>query len=237
MANLADGTIVAGNLVGNANSTIAAYGGTGFSNMVRLTTPSLNWVYTFPAELRVPGKKFKVTLLGAGGYGGASGSAGGACGGMSGGLCMVWLTVQSPYYSANVFIGASLSPYSANGQTRITYAGETFTGQVGPKGQDGSAGGVGNSRSAVAMSSYTSSSTVFQIEPFLGGGGGASCPATYTVDGRGADAPLGLGLGGGHGDGFAGGSAGTGYGSGGGGVLNGVGTGGIGGSGLIIIEY
>jgi hypothetical protein len=235
MAKLSD-TQVYGSLI--IDGALIAGAGAGFSNMVALTTSG---TYTFPVALQVPGAKFKVTIVGAGGQGGGCTTTSGYCGagGASGAVCIAYITVVSGLYSFTYTIGVrgSTSGTNAVGQTgtssTVVYNSVTYT-----------AGGGGGGGIASTTETRPNGGTATNGTFNLTGSYGLSCGVRNTVScyiGRGGDTPLGFGQGGNSGSPGGTGKTASGYGAGGGGGAfystataraGGPGTGGI-----IIVEY
>jgi hypothetical protein len=247
-------TLVAGNLLGNTSSlntvgsSIAARGGAGFKNMAVLTTVGI-YTWVFPPGLRVPGAKFKCTIVGAGGQGGGGAGAltGIGAGGNSGGVMLVWFTVYSPCYHFVYQIGngGSSGTSSTAGQSGTAvsyvnygtqYASEQFSAAAGQGGAFATSGGSDQTAPSGGGVVTPTTTPYIYINGFKGGGTASASSSTYPIDGKGADTPFGFGIGGPRGLPNAGGSAGTGYGSGGGGGFN-TGAGGAGGDGIIIVQW
>jgi len=241
MSKLKDGTRIYGSLT--VDAAIIAGAGAGFQNMLLLTTGT-NIQYQFPNELRVPGAKFRVTIIGGGGGGaGSTAAISGACGGGggSGGVVLVYLTVVSNAYGFTYSVGAlggagAINTVgSAGGASSIIYNGVTYT----------AGGGAGGPiyTSGISAAGGTATGGTLNI---IGGRGGTSGRAVSTNSGfygQGGDTPLGYGAGG-FGGGYlsasGAGVTGLSFGAGGGGGYSAAATGYAGAAGtvgLIILEY
>jgi hypothetical protein len=225
MAKLQDGTRVYGSLV--VDGPILLGVNSGFSNMTVITTGTS---YTLPSVLQYAGAKFKLTIIGRGGFGGiteaATNRVGSSAG--SGGVCIAIITVVSGVYSFSYVID--------NTSTRVTYNSITYTAN---KGVDGSTGQTGTGVAGGAGG--TASGGILNLNGNPGSPGGVY-NVSYPYFPKGGNTPLGYGYGGTatSGSGTDGGNA-TGYGGGGGGGVTGsiatARSGGSGGAGAIILEY
>lgn len=237
MAKLSD-TQVYGSLT--ADTSLIAGAGSGFSNMV-VYISGASTLYSFPAALRVPGAKLRVTLVGGGG-GGAGSSAGvgtvsGA--GASGAVCVINLNVVDNIYAFTYTIGVAGTAGAAGGtggtggNSTLNYNSVTYT----------AAGGVGGSLSTSFTFSTGGVATngTLNLQGGYGGGGGTfAANNSFSYTPWGGDTPLGLGQGGDFANNsFVSQRVGSGYGAGSGGAYGvtatAVGT--IGTPGLLIIEY
>jgi hypothetical protein len=238
MAKLNDGTRIYGSLI--VEAAIIAGAGAGFQTIVGFTTGT-SITYSLPTLLRVPGAKFKLTIIGGGGGGAGStaataGSTGG--GGGSGGVVVAYITVVAGIYTFVYSVGAAGTGGAINtvgvvgGASSVIYNGVTYT-----------AGGGGNGVLSVTNNIASGGTATGGTLNLVGTDGGASGVTSNTYYGYGGDTPLYYGRGG-HGGGplsaSGAGVVGLGYGAGGGGAHSSSTTGYTGAAGtigVIILEY
>lgn len=248
MANLKDGSRVYGSLI--VDNAVVAGAGAGYQNMVLFTTGT-SAVYNFPTALRVPGAKFKLTIIGGGGGGSGTVSQTGllaalSCGGGggSGAVCIAVVTVVSGFYSFGYTVGTGGTAGAAGGaggggnNSFVFYNNTTFLALGGTNGLPitigGGTGAPGGTASGGTLNLPGNPGRCASV--VLNVGGNANPPFGGTT-------PLGYGrYGTSIGAAASGaGNAGLGYGSGGGGGKNNNGTaavaGGAGAPGIIILEY
>jgi hypothetical protein len=212
---------------------------TASSNNLAVFETSETW--SVPAQLRVPGGKWKMTLIGGGGGGGGSGATAGFCGGGggAGGGVIVYTSYVAGQNTVSITVsnvGGTAGTSSGNGgtgaNTVVTYNGITYTASGGNGGTLNSAGGAGGGGTNGTLNI-----------PGDSGSSGGTMAATSNYINDGGDSPFGLGFGGDMSNTSTGGVgiAGSGYGSGGSGGRTGTGTtarsGGAGRPGVVIIEY
>ena len=239
MAKLQDGSRVYGTLI--VDTAIVASSGVSFKFIDAITTTG-SGTYTLPAALQVPGAKFKLTIVGAGGQGGGCPASSGAMGGggASGAVVVVIITVVSGLYTFTYTVGnvgtaagTNAAGIAGNAST-VTYNSVTYTA-------GGGAGGTLASTNSISTGG-TASGGLLNMNGWSGGASG-TLATNISYFGIGADTPLGWGMGGYCGTGaastpYSDGIAASGYGAGGGGA-NGtaVNAGGVGTQGIIVIEY
>lgn len=247
---LTNKTIDAAVMTGNTNyhnghlfsPTMVSPYGSGFTYMeVKASGSAVSW--DVPTQLRVPGAKWKVTVIGGGAQGGGTTTTAGHVGGGggSGGVVVGFYTYSTGQNTMtySVGTGGSGAGSTANGNngnpSNTIYNSITFSA-------GGGGGGLTSSFPGVGGSGGTATGGTLNIAGDSGESGGVMA-ATSNYAGGGGDTPLGYGFGGempGTAAGAAG-NSGAGYGSGGSGGRNGTGTtsraGGTGASGVIIIEY
>jgi hypothetical protein len=196
--------------------------------------------FSIPTELRVPGAKWKVTLVGGGGQGGGTPATAAhyGSGGNSGAVVIGFYAYVAGQDSMTYTVGAGGAGAGTNtignngANTTTTYNSVTFTAGGGTGGDISANNTPGTSAAASGGS--------LNLGGYPGHSGGVAA-ANNPAFGAGADTPLGFGRGGDKSFATGAGLAGTGFGSGGSGGQN-VGTataraGGAGAGGILIIEY
>lgn len=150
-------------------------GGFGTSGWPLTTGTGLTWY--FPAELQVPGAKFRATIIGGGGTGAASTAVAGNRGapGASGAVVINIFTVIYNLYTLTYTVGATATASS------ITYNSLTYTAGAGAAGSGGVASGTAGSVSFTGLIGST--------------GGGQTTVANMPRPIQGGNTPLGYGIG------------------------------------------
>jgi len=236
MANLYD-TKVNGTIIVDTSIT----SGCGFQNMVVLTTGTLA-TYTLPDVIKIPGAKFKVTIIGAGGGGSAASATGYINGsGSSGALVIAIITVVEGLYSFIYTIGAGGTAGIASGEISAGAGGDTLVSYNSILYIAGG-GDYGRPYTTTATGAFGGSASNGNGVLNITGNPGnqwAVCNTNNVQIIRGGYTPLGYGSGGGIPSNSGVGQSGTNYGSGGGaGAYRAAASNGAAGQpGVIILEY
>lgn len=246
MANLYD-TKINGTIIVDTAIT----SGCGFQNMVVLTTGT-SATYTLPDAIKIPGAKFKATIIGAGGGGAASYdyTSGGRLpgSGSSGALVIAIITVVEGVYSFTYTIGAggsggvvtyvigdtySTSAATAGSDTLIRYNSISYISGGGDYGR-----GLNATSTGFFGGSASAGNGVLNMTGNPGNSWGVVDSSSIQII-RGGSTPLGYGSGGGIPSNSGIGQSGTNYGSGGGAgtYRTAGGNGAAGQPGVIILEY
>lgn len=220
------GTSVMTELVGSAPGDAVVWNGTTFTTgTVAGAAPAVN-TFVAPATWTKPSGllQIKVTVVGAGGAGGAAPvpTNGTASGGGSGGAAIRWIPAPTIPGPQPITAGSGTNSFGAFASATAGSVGTGGSGMI----STGGAGGAG-------------SSGTININGNRGGGAFSVPGQTYQISGAGAPSILGIGGTTVVAGGTVNGTPGTGYGGGGGGSVKsgpGTSTGGTGAPGIVIVE-